>query len=686
MAWAVALGLAASLSAQGPRTLGKGGGASGAVSEVTRRSGPDSGLRFPRGQQSFEDLASGKSAGLFEGWDLTCENGLLFSARTAEAGAGGVPGRPGSSRWLRVCDRADADRRNGFRSNPILAPNARDYMWSVAFQLESLDGTGPVFPRLMSQHLGPDGYGDLFGLELAADGYYLVVGALGGDPARARLAGYSGATAPGQWFTLRLGVEFDRGRVWASIDGAAPVHLPLHPRRGVQRANLALAFHGEGPGNAATFCLDDLGIAFGASACEESLVVCFENDDDFVTPLLNGQDLSTPPEFGSLFAISGVGSNRGPAIFDSTPGGPNDPSQDRDLLVGLGNLVILQNDQVPTQAVSGVFDHPNDDQDGGTVTFAFTRPLEVLGLDLVDIDQGPVQRATVTLTDGNGKKRVYSVPNGWTEDRLVNGPPGYRTLDTTTLQPQAGFTSSATAVEDAGFEPDSVVRLAVQFGSSGALDNLELRLPCVLLDFEQEDDGTPLVNGQDISTPPEFGTLVSITSSGPNAGAAIFDSSPGGPNDPSQDTDLLVGLGNLLILQNNNAATTLVQSVPGIFDRPNDDADGGSLVFRFPAAVEPRRLDLADIDPGLPNSSTVVLIDASGKRRTFTVPAGWTEDLVTHGAPGFRTLDLQSILPQPGFAAVVTTVEDPGFDASRVMELRVNLGSSGGVDNLCYCP
>jgi hypothetical protein len=275
---------------------------------------------------------------------------------------------------------------------------------------------------------------------------------------------------------------------------------------------------------------------------------------------------------------------------------------------------------------------------------------------------------------------------GWTEDILINGPPGFRTLDTTTLLPQPGFMSAATAVEDPGFDPQTVTLLAVAFGSSGAVDGLELRLPCVLLDFETEDDGmSALVNGQDISTPPEFGTFVAISGTGPNGGPAIFDSTPGGPNDPSQDVDLLVGLGNLLILQ-NDAPVSLVQTVPGIFDRPNDDADGGSLVFDFNAPAQPRSIDIVDIDPGQPNATTLVLTDVSGNLRTFTVPPGYTEDLVIDGPPGFRNIDLRSLAAQPGFTANVTATEDPGFDENQVVELRVNFGSSGAVDNFCFCP
>src|SRR5262249_40696349 len=55
--------------------------------------------------------------------------------------------------------------------------------------------------------------------------------------------------------------------------------------------------------------------------------------------------------------------------------------------------------------------------------------------------------------------------------------------------------------------------------------------PCVTLDFASEDDlASVLANGQQLDS--EFGRRVTLTSSGPNAGAAIFDSTPGGPNDP----------------------------------------------------------------------------------------------------------------------------------------------------------
>ncbi|NOT30891.1 MAG: hypothetical protein HOP15_10635 [Planctomycetes bacterium] len=205
---------------------------------------------------------------------------------------------------------------------------------------------------------------------------------------------------------------------------------------------------------------------------------------------------------------------------------------------------------------------------------------------------------------------------------------------------------------------------------------------CVVLDFQSEDDfATALFNGQTISTPPEFGNLVAIGSSGPNAGAAIFDSTPGGPNDPSQDRDLLVGSGLVLMLQTTDNTT---QTVPGTFDRPNDEEDGGTLSFSFATPALLQSLDLIDIDTGADESSSVILTDALGRTRIYSIPAGWTGDLLL-GQPGILTLDLTTLATQPGFASTATASQDPSFDAEHVMTLEVHLGSSGAVDNLAWC-
>jgi hypothetical protein len=197
---------------------------------------------------------------------------------------------------------------------------------------------------------------------------------------------------------------------------------------------------------------------------------------------------------------------------------------------------------------------------------------------------------------------------------------------------------------------------------------------CTTLDFTTEDDGvTPLGNGQVIDT--EFGVLVSISGAGPNNGPAIFDSNPAGPNNPSQDLDLLVNRGNVLILQNSSAPA----AVGGFYPRPNDAEAGGSLIFDFATASAPMSVVLIDIDDAIGEDSSVVLTDVGGATRTYTVPANWT------GEASWLTLDLTTLAAQPGFGSVATAVEGAGFDGNAVVRIRVNLGSSGAVDDLSFC-
>lgn len=138
--------------------------------------------------------------------------------------------------------------------------------------------------------------------------------------------------------------------------------------------------------------------------------------------------------------------------------------------------------------------------------------------------------------------------------------------------------------------------------------------------------------------------------------------------------------GNLLILQTGNYPP----DADDVFPRPNDDDDGGTLSFSFPAPVEARSLRLVDIDEG-DGTSQVLLDDASGRRRTYSVPGNWTGDR-TLGQPGQGTLDLLSLAPQAGHGSLATAVEDAGFDAGAVVHIDVRLAGSGAVDDVAWCP
>ncbi len=213
--------------------------------------------------------------------------------------------------------------------------------------------------------------------------------------------------------------------------------------------------------------------AFAGTAAAGPVVpitVDFSFEDDGVTPLVNGQSVQSPDEFGTLFTLSATGSNLGAAIFDSDPAGPNAGGDDADLLVGLGNLLILQSNAEPAQSVPGIFDTPNDSAAGGSLIFDFVLPSALSSVTLVDIDGGGIN---VTLTDSNGLVRVYDVPAGWTKDIADEGPDGFDVLDLTTLAAQLGEGGEeATATEDAGFNAATVVSLEVEFLGSGGLDNL----------------------------------------------------------------------------------------------------------------------------------------------------------------------------------------------------------------------
>lgn len=211
-----------------------------------------------------------------------------------------------------------------------------------------------------------------------------------------------------------------------------------------------------------------------SSGAAEIFKLDFSTEDDFLTPLVNGQDISTPPEFGRLVSISSIGNqHRGPAIFDSNPSGPNFGGPDPDLLVGLGKILILQSTTAATQTVPGIFNVPNDDADGGTFVFDYASPFRMLSIDVIDIDS-PTQGVNFELTDIDGRKRFYTVPSMWTRD--INNTPsaaGYETLNLETLAPQPGEGGGiATASEQDGFNPDAVIRMTAHFLGSGALDNM----------------------------------------------------------------------------------------------------------------------------------------------------------------------------------------------------------------------
>ncbi len=191
-----------------------------------------------------------------------------------------------------------------------------------------------------------------------------------------------------------------------------------------------------------------------------------------------------------------------------------------------------------------------------------------------------------------------------------------------------------------------------------------------------------LGNGQHINTPFEVSPLVDIHGgAGMHLGAAIFDSTVGGPNDflGAPDLDLLVDLGNILILQENNSPNM----TGDFFDEPNDESHGGEVIFDFLHPIRALSIDLVDIDTGA--ATDVILTDILGLQRVYSTPDDWTTDVLI--APmGWQTLDLTTLANQSSAANAMggdaTVMEDLGFDAGNVIQMVVNFSGSGAVDNL----
>jgi hypothetical protein len=247
------------------------------------------------------------------------------------------------------------------------------------------------------------------------------------------------------------------------------------------------------------------GLVIGLSsvpAFAAEMVLDFETDD-FGTPLVNGQSISTFPdaqdakgnfdtvfEFGNVVNIStiqnGTDGHEGAAIFDSTTGVNY---EDDDLWVNKGNILIIQNDAHPATVLDPTyglrFTRPDDEKSGddrGTIVFDFLQPSEMISMDLIDFNGG--SGLQISLIDSAGDMRVYNVPSKWTTDPLV-APVGWQTLMLDTLDPQpsepnATGDDAIVIQNDAGFEPGDVMRMEVLFTGfpcSGAIDNVRFHLP-----------------------------------------------------------------------------------------------------------------------------------------------------------------------------------------------------------------
>jgi hypothetical protein len=213
-----------------------------------------------------------------------------------------------------------------------------------------------------------------------------------------------------------------------------------------------------------------LAVAADAATTHATPQIIDFSTDQFGNPLANGQSLPAPGPCSNSFSISTSGSNLGAAIFDTTKGGPNASGPDKDLLVGLGNALILQDTRSSAQTTPGIFNVPNDAV-SGVVRFDFVTPVTLLSLTVIDVDTPGV---SVVLEDIDGLTRTYTIGVNFTFDIEANPmSDGFGVIDLTTLANQVGEGGgSVTASQSAGFNADEVVSMRVNWGTSGAIDNL----------------------------------------------------------------------------------------------------------------------------------------------------------------------------------------------------------------------
>lgn len=292
----------------------------------------------------------------------------------------------------------------------------------------------------------------------------------------------------------------------------------------------------------------------------------------------------------------------------------------------------------------------------------------------------------IPVSSGNGVDFVRA---------LIDGSPVFTALENDGVYAGIGYKLVSVALGGAADGGVHTLRFeSTQTGAGGAItnffiDDVSINVQtvscetCYTLDFSTDDEGNAMPHGAKVDTEFDGGSNYPVTITGSanpsNANTAAILNSTTGP--ASQDPDLLVGSGNILILQTDSNQS---QCGAGIYCSHNDDEDGGTLSFAFNTGTTPMSIVLIDIDAADPASS-VVLTDGSGNTRTYAVPANWTGDLVTDGPPGKGTLDLTTLANQPGFGSVATASEDVGFNPDDVVRIDVNLGGSGGVDDLSWC-
>ncbi|MEM6271648.1 MAG: HYR domain-containing protein, partial [Bacteroidota bacterium] len=311
-----------------------------------------------------------------------------------------------------------------------------------------------------------------------------------------------------------------------------------------------------------------------------------------------------------------------------------------------GNLLIIA-ENVTDNNNDGRVDNPDDDANGGTVTFAMTQTAFTIdSIVLVDIDENaPV---TIAVEQLDQSVITFTVPGG-------------------------GDNSKTTA----SIGVDSVVSVSVSFPGSGAIARMHyceegpvIPTPCLaVLDFETDGNGNPLLSGTHIDNQwVNFGVTIQTDNNrnnGPDQ-AIIFDSSnpTGGDHDlgtPNQQYGG-PGIGNGGVTNNIPEGNTLIiaerltdNNNNGRVDNPDDEARGGSITFTFNPTATVDSVVLIDVDDNTGWSAASCLLN-NGQTLTMPIP-----NMGDNGR------------------IVIPILQD------SVQKLTINLGGSGSVAGLYFC-
>ena len=228
----------------------------------------------------------------------------------------------------------------------------------------------------------------------------------------------------------------------------------------------------------------------------------------------------------------------------------------------LGNLLIVAENDVDAD-MDGLVDVPDDEAGGGIITMQFDAPVTFCAITLVDLDDG-----------GGSVIRFFDSSN--VQISTVPLPPG-----------------GDNSVFTVGSNVPGVSRMEVDFVSSGGIAKFDFVFCPVVVGFDGTSSGVPteLDKGETVTNQfASLGMLVSAESDGAVDKAILFDAD----NPSGGDGDLAAGDGLVLIIAENDVD----MNGDGFVDVPDDEANGGTLIFDFTFDVTFQGATVLDIDVG----------------------------------------------------------------------------------------